>query len=91
MKRGLLVALALVIGLPHAASYGGTVGALAGIQTAVNEAGAVPGANSSPWMTPGINNVTTTGMDLALEQAEAAGAGAGSITANETIVVEITK
>jgi uncharacterized repeat protein (TIGR01451 family) len=54
------------------------------IQTRVNERTdlAVPSAVSQPWITTKINNVTSSGFNIALERSETT---TGTLTSNETI------
>ena len=56
---------------------------LAQVQTMVNEAGTPPGTPSTPWLTAAVHNLDANGAQIAMEQAETAGAGTPS--ADETL------
>ena len=52
------------------------------VQTTENETGAVPSDYSTPFLTVAVENVSTTGFDVALERSEAV---PGSVTIDEDI------
>ena len=64
------------------ASFADPPAVLTQIQTTVNETGAVPIDYSMPFMTVAVDNVTTSGFDIALERSEAL---TGSVTSPEDI------
>ena len=64
------------------ASFADPPAVLTQIQTTVNETGAVPIDYSMPFMTVAVDNVTTSGFDIALERSEAV---TGSVTSPEDI------
>ena len=70
------------LGVNFSSSFPGTPAVVAGIQTMNNESGHTPGSASSPWLSTAIDNVSATGMRLALERSEV---NAGTISQSETV------
>jgi len=63
-------------------AFSGTPAFLAQIQTMNNETGSPPGAPSIPWLTTAVDNLSTSGANLALERSEVDN---GSVTTSENI------
>jgi hypothetical protein len=63
-------------------SFSSAPAILTQVQTTVNETGAVPSEYSTPFLTVAVENVSTTGFDVALERSEAE---TGSVLVDEDI------
>ncbi|WP_369600987.1 DUF6701 domain-containing protein [Hahella sp. SMD15-11] len=64
------------------AGFTSTPAVLANVQTMNNEPAHVPGTDSLPWLSAAVRNVTSSGMQIALERAEVKG---GSVSVAEDV------
>ncbi|HSR62364.1 MAG TPA: DUF6701 domain-containing protein [Gammaproteobacteria bacterium] len=68
-----------------ATTFSGTPAVLAQIQTMVNETANPPATSSVPWLVTAVQNVSATGVELALERAEVDDLTPPVISNNETV------
>jgi len=62
--------------------FGSTPAFIAQIQTMNNESGSPPGSPSIPWLTTAVDNLSASGVNLALERSES---DTGSVSGAETV------